>query len=80
MGVYLQELKEVFSAKKMLDLLCTALEFKDEVEFRGDQDVQAVQNLFKVVQGVVYEKTGEKIELPKKVCVLFWDYETDSLV
>jgi translocation protein SEC63 len=65
MGIYFQEMKEGISTKKMLELLCASMEFKEEVPSR-ENDKEAVMALFRKVKDVVYTKTGEKLELPHK--------------
>lgn len=67
MGIFFQEMKENYNAKKMLELLCASMEFKDDVLFRGKRDTDAVMKLFREVSDAVYLKTGDKLELPKKV-------------
>ena len=66
MGIYFQDLKENFNSKKILELICSSVEFQECVPWRGQRDFDAVMDLFKKVRDVVYEKTGERLELPKK--------------
>lgn len=67
MGIFFQELKETHNVRKMLELLCASVEFRDDIQWRGQRDMDAVMELFKLVRDLISSKTGEKLELPKKV-------------
>ena len=66
MAMYFRELKEQSALKPMFELACASVELRDEIEWRGDVDMQAVMALFRQVKDVVQAKTGNKLELPKK--------------
>lgn len=67
MSILFKEMKETMNARRMLELLCASMELKEDVPDRGKRDVDAVLELFRAVKDVVYEKTGERLELPKTV-------------
>ena len=73
MGIYFQEFKEGMDVKRMLELLCASMEFKEDVPHRGERDTDAVMALFRAVKDAVYSKTGERMELPKKVSELVFE-------
>lgn len=69
MALYYSELKEGCNVKKILELVCSSVEIQEQVPWRGQEDMDAVTELFKQVRAEYLEKTGEKLEYPKKVYV-----------
>jgi translocation protein SEC63 len=80
MGLFFQEVKESFNVKKMLELLCAAVEFKECIPDRGKRDLEAVMALFRTVRDTISSKTGEKIELPKKVPLIAFTWHISILL
>ncbi|KAI3642877.1 hypothetical protein MP228_012432 [Amoeboaphelidium protococcarum] len=67
MSVMFQEMKEQdVSFKRLIEILCCAVEFKEFVPWRGEQDMEAVMKVFNLVRDKVKDKTGDKLELPAK--------------
>lgn len=66
MGIYFQDLKEGFKTRRILELICASVEFKENVPWRGERDMEAIMALFRIVKDTVYAKTGDRLDLPKK--------------
>lgn len=66
MALFVKELQETFGPKKMLEVLCTATEFKVDVPWRGGVDKKEVDLLFEKVREEVYKKTKDRLEFPRK--------------
>lgn len=66
MSMFVQELRESFSPKKLIEVVCASVEFKLMIPWRGKSDNDAVLSLFKSVKELINEKTGERIDLPTR--------------
>lgn len=65
MALFYRELKEGMNAKKILELLSAAAEFKDELIWRAS-DTLAVPALFNTIKPMIEEASGEKFDLSSR--------------